>query len=75
MAEKELPVDCEDGDDAYSAIHDAHAISAANQADGSRKLPLDFPSKLGRVGVPDDIARAALFMTGNTLVVDVGESA
>jgi NAD(P)-dependent dehydrogenase (short-subunit alcohol dehydrogenase family) len=38
-------------------------------------------SKLGRVGVPDDIARAVLFcasdmsifMTGSTLAVDAGE--
>jgi NAD(P)-dependent dehydrogenase (short-subunit alcohol dehydrogenase family) len=39
-------------------------------------------SKLGRVGVPDDVARAALFcasdlsiyMTGSTLLVDAGET-
>jgi NAD(P)-dependent dehydrogenase (short-subunit alcohol dehydrogenase family) len=46
-------------------------------------IPSMFTSKLGRVGVPDDIARAVLFcasdmsifMTGTTLVVDAGESA
>ena len=46
-------------------------------------IPSMFQSKLGRVGVPDDIARVALFcasdmalfMTGTTLVVDAGESA
>ena len=46
-------------------------------------IPSMFSSKLGRVGVPDDIARAVLFcasdmsifMTGTTLVVDAGESA
>jgi len=40
-------------------------------------------SALGRVGVPDDIARAvlfcasdmSLFMTGSTLLVDAGETA
>ena len=46
-------------------------------------IPSMFSSKLGRVGVPDDIARAvlfcasdrSLFMTGTTLVVDAGETA
>ena len=46
-------------------------------------IPSMFTSKLGRVGVPDDIARAvlfcasdmAIFMTGTTLTVDAGESA
>lgn len=46
-------------------------------------IPSMFASKLGRVGVPDDIARAVLFcasdmsifMTGTTLVVDAGETA
>jgi NAD(P)-dependent dehydrogenase (short-subunit alcohol dehydrogenase family) len=39
-------------------------------------------SRLGRVGVPDDVARAVLFcasdmsifMTGSTLLVDAGET-
>jgi NAD(P)-dependent dehydrogenase (short-subunit alcohol dehydrogenase family) len=46
-------------------------------------IPSMFSSKLGRVGVPDDIARAVLFcasdmsifMTGTTIVVDAGETA
>jgi NAD(P)-dependent dehydrogenase (short-subunit alcohol dehydrogenase family) len=46
-------------------------------------IPSMLSSKLGRVGVPDDIARAVLFcasdmsifMTGTTLVVDAGETA
>lgn len=46
-------------------------------------IPSMMSSKLGRVGVPDDVARAVLFcasdmsifMTGTTLVVDAGESA
>lgn len=46
-------------------------------------IPSMMTSKLGRVGVPDDIARAVLFcasdlsifMTGTTLSVDAGESA
>lgn len=49
----------------------------------AESIPSMFSSKLGRVGVPDDIARAVLFcasdmssfMTGTTLVVDAGESA
>ena len=46
-------------------------------------IPSMMSSKLGRVGVPDDIARAVLFcasdmsafMTGTTLIVDAGETA
>ncbi len=49
----------------------------------AQHIPSMFSSKLGRVGVPDDIARAVLFcasdmsifMTGTTLVVDAGETA
>lgn len=49
----------------------------------AQDIPSMLQSKLGRVGVPDDIARVALFaasdmalfMTGTTLVVDAGESA
>ncbi|HEX7857760.1 MAG TPA: glucose 1-dehydrogenase [Sphingobium sp.] len=45
-------------------------------------IPSMLTSKLGRVGVPDDIARAALFaasdmslfMTGSVLMVDAGET-
>lgn len=52
----------------------------------AEKAALDIPSmltsKLGRVGVPDDIARAVLFaasdmsifMTGSVLMVDAGET-
>ena len=46
-------------------------------------IPSMLSSKLGRVGVPDDIARAvlfcasdmAIFMTGSAIVVDAGEIA
>lgn len=46
-------------------------------------IPSMFSSKLGRVGAPDDIARAVLFcasdmsifMTGTTVVVDAGDTA
>ncbi len=49
----------------------------------AKAIPSMLTSKLGRVGVPDDIARAvlfcssdmAIFMTGTTLVVDAGETA
>jgi NAD(P)-dependent dehydrogenase (short-subunit alcohol dehydrogenase family) len=53
---------------------------------GSDQAAIDIPSmlssKLGRVGVPDDIARVALFaasdlslfMTGSVLMVDAGET-
>jgi len=57
------------------------APQKAEQA--TKAIPSMFTSKLGRVGVPDDVARAVLFcasdmsifMTGTTLVVDAGESA
>lgn len=47
------------------------------------EIAATLTSKLGRVGVPDDIARAVLFcasdlsvfMTGSTLLVDAGETA
>ncbi len=49
----------------------------------AQDIPSMLGSKLGRVGVPDDIARVALFcasdmalfMTGTTLAVDAGETA
>lgn len=49
----------------------------------AEEIPAMLSSKLGRVGVPDDIARAVLFcasdmsifMTGSTLLVDAGETA
>ena len=46
------------------------------------EIPATFSSRLGRVGVPDDIGRVVLFcasdmsmfMTGSTLLVDAGET-
>lgn len=48
----------------------------------ARDIPSMLSSKLGRVGVPDDVARAvlfaasdmSLFMTGSVLMVDAGET-
>jgi NAD(P)-dependent dehydrogenase (short-subunit alcohol dehydrogenase family) len=48
----------------------------------AKDIPSMLTSRLGRVGVPDDIARAVLFcasdmsifMTGTLLAVDAGES-
>ena len=48
----------------------------------AEEIPALLNSRLGRVGVPDDIARAvlfcasdmSLFMTGSTLLVDAGEA-
>ena len=50
--------------------------------DVAKEIPVMLSSRLGRVGVPDDIARAvlfcasdmSLFMTGSTLLVDAGET-
>lgn len=52
------------------------------QANSPKEIPAMMSSRLGRVGVPDDIARAvlfcasdmSLFMTGSTLLVDAGET-
>lgn len=49
---------------------------------GAEEIAAMISSKLGRVGVPDDVARAVLFcasdmsiyMTGSTLLVDAGET-
>lgn len=49
---------------------------------GADEIAAMISSKLGRVGVPDDVARAVLFcasdmsiyMTGSTLLVDAGET-
>lgn len=61
-------------------------LKAAAANPNRDKLTSDIPavlsSKLGRVGVPDDIARVVLFcasdmsifMTGSTLLVDAGET-
>ena len=48
----------------------------------AEQIPAMLSSRLGRVGVPDDVARAVLFcasdmsifMTGSTLLVDAGET-
>ena len=53
-----------------------------NREQLAMNIPATVSSKLGRVGVPDDIARAVLFcasdmsifMTGSTLLVDAGET-
>lgn len=66
-------------------VTEGNLKAAAANPDRS-KLESDIPavlsSKLGRVGVPDDIARVVLFcasdmatfMTGSTLLVDAGEA-
>ncbi|WP_415853294.1 SDR family NAD(P)-dependent oxidoreductase [Sinomonas sp. G460-2] len=51
--------------------------------DGGSLPPMMLTSRLGRVGVPDDVARVVLFcasdlsvlMTGSTLLADAGETA
>ena len=53
-----------------------------NMTNSTAEIPVMLNSRLGRVGVPDDIARAVLFcasdmsifMTGSTLLVDAGET-
>jgi NAD(P)-dependent dehydrogenase (short-subunit alcohol dehydrogenase family) len=53
-----------------------------DRANAAKEIPAILNSRLGRVGVPDDIARAVLFcasdlsifMTGSTLLVDAGEA-
>lgn len=53
-----------------------------NRTSTAQEIPAMMTSRLGRVGVPDDIARAVLFcasdmsifMTGSTLLVDAGET-
>lgn len=61
-------------------------ILAAKEHPEATNSPVEIPallnSRLGRVGVPDDVARAVLFcasdlatfMTGSTLLVDAGET-
>lgn len=68
-----------------------YCVTEGNQLAAQEAGPIDpadiqigamLTSKLGRVGVPDDIARAAqfcasdlsVFMTGSTLLVDAGET-
>lgn len=53
-----------------------------DRANTAEEIPVMLNSRLGRVGVPDDIARAVLFcasdmsifMTGSTLLADAGET-
>lgn len=52
-----------------------------DRVNSAQQIPAMLTSRLGRVGVPDDVARAVLFcasdlsifMTGSTLLVDAGE--
>lgn len=58
------------------------AAALAANPDAGKLIPMTVGSKLGRVGVPDDVARVVLFcasdlsifMTGSTLLVDAGEA-
>jgi NAD(P)-dependent dehydrogenase (short-subunit alcohol dehydrogenase family) len=58
------------------------AMAANPNKDVGADIPAVLGSRLGRVGVPDDIARVALFcasdlsifMTGSTLLADAGEA-
>ncbi|MGY0064312.1 SDR family NAD(P)-dependent oxidoreductase [Streptomyces sp. LZ34] len=60
----------------------AAASETAATADAGDIMPVMQPSLLGRLGVPDDIARVVLFcasdlsafMTGSTLLADAGET-
>lgn len=53
-----------------------------DRTNSAKEIPAMLSSRLGRVGVPDDIARAVLFcasdmsifMTGSTLLADAGET-
>jgi NAD(P)-dependent dehydrogenase (short-subunit alcohol dehydrogenase family) len=61
---------------------EAAAENVAAGIDMSKEIPVTAGSRLGRVGVADDIGRVALFcasdmamfMTGSTLLVDAGET-
>jgi NAD(P)-dependent dehydrogenase (short-subunit alcohol dehydrogenase family) len=58
------------------------ALAASSDRDIRSEITASLTSRLGRVGVPDDIARAVLFcasdmsifMTGSTLLLDAGET-
>jgi NAD(P)-dependent dehydrogenase (short-subunit alcohol dehydrogenase family) len=58
------------------------ALAATSDRDVRSEIASSLISKLGRVGVPDDIGRVVLFcasdmsifMTGSTLLVDAGET-
>lgn len=59
------------------------AVAIANDPNLLKAIPSLSTSRLGRVGVPDDVARVVLFcasdmsifMTGSTLLIDAGEHA
>jgi len=61
----------------------ARLANSSQQRDIPKELPQLLTTRLGRVGVPDDIARVVLFcasdmsifMTGSTLLADAGETA
>jgi len=66
-------------------VTEGNQIAAAqnpNRSEATKEIPAMLTSKLGRVGVPDDIGRVvlfcasdmSLFMTGSTLLVDAGEA-
>jgi len=66
-------------------VTEGNQIAAAQnpqQTSSAKDIPAMLNSRLGRVGVPDDIARAVLFcasdmsifMTGSTLLADAGET-
>ncbi len=60
----------------------AQIAANSNRDKLAQNIPAVVSSRLGRVGVPDDVARAVLFcasdmsifMTGSTLLVDAGET-
>jgi len=67
-------------------VTEGNQLAAAQNPDRTstaQDIPAMLASRLGRVGVPDDIARVvlfcasdmAMFMTGSTLLVDAGEAA
>ncbi|WP_328630265.1 SDR family NAD(P)-dependent oxidoreductase [Streptomyces sp. NBC_00356] len=59
------------------------AAGVTDPAEASHLMPVMQPTILGRLGVPDDVARIVLFavsdlaafMTGSTLLADAGETA
>jgi NAD(P)-dependent dehydrogenase (short-subunit alcohol dehydrogenase family) len=66
-------------------VTEGNQLAAAqnpNRAESEKNIGAMLTSRLGRVGVPDDIARVvlfcasdmAVFMTGSTLLVDAGET-
>jgi NAD(P)-dependent dehydrogenase (short-subunit alcohol dehydrogenase family) len=66
-------------------VTEGNQLAASQNPDRTntaQEIPAMLTSRLGRVGVPDDIARAVLFcasdmsifMTGSTLLLDAGET-